>query len=538
MTHRDAGEIGAGLEPARPGRPIAPGERVHVIGAGGAAAAAACLLAHHVGARASGCDAGGPSPYTPPLEDLGIPLSWTHDPAHVIRDGAPLVDRLAVTKALTSVFADHPELLAARSLGIPATSVQQLIADAAATRGASLVGVAGTHGKSTTTGWLIHLLAVAGLDPSGFVGALLPAELVGGSRPSTVRLGAGRHFVVEADEYAGNFDPYRPGIGALTNADWDHPDVFPDRGAVVAAFDAWIRRFDGAGDGPVLVANAGDAGAREVITGLRDWPGRLVAVCVVGDDEDPAAVAWALAGSHATARGPAVGIAGRWRVTAAGEGTLEIAGLGGPGRVAARIGLAGRHNAANGLVAAGTALAAGADVPAILEGLATFMGVGRRLELRGDVDGIVVLDDYGHHPTAMSATFAAVTERYPGRRLWAVYEPLTFHRTAAMLGEFAEVLGSADRVVIADIHAGRDPDTTITSAQALADAVNALGRAPAVAPGSVESTADWLAPRVERGDVVLVMGGGRSYVVAERLLIHLRARAEHDARPSARGTGA
>ena len=339
MIHRDAGEIGAGLEPARAARPIPPGERIHVVGAGGAAAAAACLLAHHVGARAAGCDAGGPSQYTPPLQDAGIPLSWTHDPAHVARDGSLLVDRLAVTKALTSVHPDHPELLAARSRGIPATSVQQLIADAVATRGGTLIGVAGTHGKSTTTGWLIHLLAVAGLDPSGFVGALLPPSLVGGSRPSTVRLGGGRHFVVEADEYAGNFDPYCPLIGVLTNADWDHPDVFPDRAAVVAAFGAWIRRFDGGGEGPVLIANAGDPGVREVLAGLRDWPGRRVVVRVVGADEDPAAAAAALTGTHATARGPATAIVGRGRVTSTGEGSLEIAGLSAPGTVAARIGL-------------------------------------------------------------------------------------------------------------------------------------------------------------------------------------------------------
>jgi UDP-N-acetylmuramate-alanine ligase len=207
VTHRDAAEIGAGLEPARDARPIPAGERIHVVGTGGAAGAAACLLAHAVGAHASGCDAGGPSPYTPPLEDAGIPLQWRHDPSHVARGATTFVDRLAVTKALTSVHPDHPELRRARERGVPLTSVQQLIADAAATRAASLIGVAGTHGKSTTTGWLIHLLTAAGLDPSGFVGALLPAALVGGLRPSTVRLGAGRRFVVEADEYAGNFDP-------------------------------------------------------------------------------------------------------------------------------------------------------------------------------------------------------------------------------------------------------------------------------------------------------------------------------------------
>jgi len=342
VIHRHAGEIGAGLEPARAARPILPGERIHVIGAGGAAAAGACLLAHHVGARASGCDAAGPSQYTPPLQDAGIPLSWTHDPAHVARDGSVLVDRLAVTKALTSVHPDHAELLAARSWGIPAISVQQLIADAVATRGGALVGVAGTHGKSTTTGWLIHLLAVAGLDPSGFVGALLPPMLVGGSRPSTVRLGEGRHFVVEADEYAGNFDSYRPAIGALTNADWDHPDVFPDRAAVVAAFGAWIRLFDAGAEDPVLVANTGDPGVREVLAGLRDWPGRLVAVCVVRAEEDPAVAAAVLAGAYTTARGPATAIAGRWQVSSAGEGSLEIAGLSAPGTVTTRIALAGR----------------------------------------------------------------------------------------------------------------------------------------------------------------------------------------------------
>ena len=529
MIHRDAEEIGAGLEPARAARPIPAGARIHVVGAGGAAAAAACLLAHDVGASASGCDAGGPSPYTPPLEAAGIPLAWTHDPSHVVRDGERLVDRLAVTKALTSVDPDHPELLAARTIGVPATSVQQLIADVAATRGATLVGVAGTHGKSTTTGWLIHALAAAGLDPSGFVGALLPPALVGGPRPSTVRLGAGRHFVVEADEYAGNFDPYRPAIGVLTNADWDHPDVFPDRAAVVASFGAWIRRFDGAGEAPVLVANVGDAGVREVLAGLRDWPGRLVAVRVTGPEEDPKPTAAALVAEHATAHGPATGIAGRWRVTSAGEGSLEIAGLGASGTLATSVGLAGRHNAENGLVAAAAAVVAGAGPAAIIASLATFAGVGRRMELKGEVDDIVILDDYGHHPTAMAATFAAVADRYPGRRLWAVYEPLTFHRTAAMLEAFAAVLAGADRVVIADIHAGRDPDTTIASAGALAAAVNALGGPPAWAPGSVESTADWLASRVEPGDVVLVMGGGRSYVIAERLLAQLRARAGRNA---------
>jgi UDP-N-acetylmuramate--alanine ligase len=154
----------------------------------------------------------------------------------------------------------------------------------------------------------------------------------------------------------------------------------------------------------------------------------------------------------------------------------------------------------------------------IAASLAEFKGVGRRLELKGEVNGVTVLDDYGHHPTAIAKTIQAVRERYPGRSLWAVYEPLTFHRTAAMLEQFADVLGTADHVAIADIWAGRDPDTTVASADQLADAVSRRGGPLATAPGTVEQTADYLATQVKPGDVVLVMGGGRSYVIAARLV--------------------
>ena len=138
---------------------------------------------------------------------------------------------------------------------------------------------------------------------------------------------------------------------------------------------------------------------------------------------------------------------------------------------------------------------------------------------------MVVYDDYGHHPTAIRATLAAVRQREPGRRVWAVYEPLTFHRTAALLPAFAEVLAEADAVAIADIWAGRDPDTTIASAEGLADAVAA--RRPGIvvaAPGSVEATGRWLAGEVRPGDAVLVMGGGRSYRIGEVLLEELARR--------------
>jgi len=180
--------------------------------------------------------------------------------------------------------------------------------------------------------------------------------------------------------------------------------------------------------------------------------------------------------------------------------------------------------AIDGLLAAAGALVVGAEAALVLDGLATFRGVERRFELKGEVDGVAVLDDYAHHPTAMAATFVAARRRYPGRRLWAVYEPLTYHRTAAMLEAFAEVLATADRAAVIDIWAVRDPDTTITSAAALAEAVSRRAPEPAHAIGDPEAAAAWLADHVEPGDVVLIMGGGRSYVAAERLVERLRDR--------------
>jgi UDP-N-acetylmuramate--alanine ligase len=181
--------------------------------------------------------------------------------------------------------------------------------------------------------------------------------------------------------------------------------------------------------------------------------------------------------------------------------------------------LAGRHNAANALGVAGAALALGVAPDALAVALSTFGGVGRRLERKGEGRGVVVYDDYGHHPSAIRATLAAVRQLEPGRRIWAVYEPLTYHRTAAMLHEFAGILATADAVAIADIWASRDPDTTITSAGALAEATaRCRPGLTAVAPGSVEQTAAWLATAVRPGDVVLVMGGGKSYRIAELLM--------------------
>ncbi len=314
--------------------------------------------------------------------------------------------------------------------------------------------------------------------------------------------------------------------------------MFATRDDVEAAFEGWIRRFRGSvpGDGgvapPTLVANAGDAGVAELLPRLADWPGRLLGVR--RDRGRCGGCSTATAGAPhriRTVLGPAEALVARYEADEDGTARIIVHGIPGHDGEAAHLRLVGRHNADDALGAAGGALAYGADPEAILNGLRTFAGVGRRFEVKGDVGGVVVLDDYGHHPTAIAATLDAVGLRYPGRRIWAVYEPLTYHRTAAMLEPFADVLARADRVAIADIFAVRDPDTTIVSAADLAAAVEARGT-PALAPGSAEATADALAPLVESGDVVLVMGGGRSTVIAERLVEALEARDATQASPS------
>ncbi|MEW5991703.1 MAG: cyanophycin synthetase [Chloroflexota bacterium] len=514
---RSAAEVGAGLAPARDARPIRRGERIHVIGAAGAGASAAALHAHWAGAIVTACDAGGPSPYTAALDEAGLELVTGHHPAHVTASPAP--ERLAVTKALTAIAPDHAELAAARAAGIPIEPWQQVIADAAF--GRRLIAVAGTHGKSTTAGWLVHVLAAAGLDPAAFVGALLPDGLTGLAIAATARRGAGEAFVVEADEYAGNFDPYRPDIVLLTTIEWDHPDVFADRSAVIGAFEAWLGRVPNA----TLVANLADAGVHELVRRLEDRPGAVIGVQLERPDrmssrDGPGPTPRPVPGGPvdrfisgvAYRNGPATGF---WLFDQREDDPL----------VDIELRLPGLHNATNAAVVAGAALALELGPEQISSGLSSFTGIGRRLEHKGEAAGVVVYDDYGHHPTAIRATIEALRQLEPGRRIWAVYEPLTYHRTAALLEDFAAALSTADAVAVADIWAGRDPDTTIASSTGLAEAVAKVRPdIPVAAPSSVDATAAWLTGEVRSGDAVLVMGGGRSYRIGELLLELLAGR--------------
>jgi UDP-N-acetylmuramate--alanine ligase len=263
-----------------------------------------------------------------------------------------------------------------------------------------------------------------------------------------------------------------------------------------------------------------------VLDRLSDLPISIVAYALVDAPPGRGGYLQGIRERYATDAGPAGAVLGRILAEDREGTTLEVYGLDAlAGALTIRLATAGRHNAANALAAASAAAVLGLEPGVIAAGLASFTGVGRRLERKGEAAGVVVYDDYGHHPTAVRATIAAVRQREPGRRVWAVYEPLTYHRTAAMLKEFAAALATADAVGIADIWAGRDRDTTIVSAADLAEAVGRTRPGLTVlAPGSVDATADRLAEETRPGDVVLVMGGGASYRIGERLLERLEAK--------------
>ena len=468
---------------------VTAGERIHVVGIAGSGAAGAALLLHHAGATVDGCDADAPSPYTPPLDAAGIAYMHGHDPRHLSG-----VDRVAITPALRAV-AGHAELTAAEAQGIAVVTWQALLGELMAAPGRLPLAVTGTHGKSTTTALLGHLLVAAGLDPTVEVGAFI------GAWGASVRPGAGAPFLVEADEFGDNFLNYHPAGAIVTNVEMDHPDYFADAGAVMASFERFVRGM-GTGaalDGRLLVIAADDPGARELTERLADWEGRIIRYGPGGDVRatdvvpDPSGTDFTLFDR-------------RWRTP-----------------------LAGSHNVGNATAALLMAHAIGGDLDLLADGLRSFAGAGRRMELIADTPAVTIFDDYGHHPTEVRAALAAARQRVgPDRRLWAVFEPHMYSRTALLMDAFSTAFTDANEVVIAEIFASRDTPQAMaaTSAEALADAIERATGTPAIAVGDVDATTEYVADHLATGDAVLVMGAGKSYRIARGLAERLAGERE------------
>jgi UDP-N-acetylmuramate--alanine ligase len=462
------------------------GERIHIIGIAGSGAAGTALLLRAAGAEVDGCDADGPSPYTAPLQAAGIGFVVGHDPSHLTG-----IDRVAISPAVRAV-PGHAELSAAIERGLPIATWQALLGELQATPRHIGLGVTGTHGKSTTTALLGHLLIAAGLDPTVEVGAYIEAW------GASVRPGGGAPFLVEADEFGDNFLNYHPAGVIVTNVEMDHPDYFADASAVTDSFERFVRGMSThpALNGRLLLIAANDRGALELLGRLRGWGGRVLRYGPGGEFVATDVV-------H-------------------GRDTTSFTLFEHPFEMS----LAGDHNVLNATAAIVMARTLGADLELLAAGLRTFAGAGRRMELIADTAAVTIYDDYGHHPTEVRAALAAARQKVgPDRRLWAVFEPHMYSRTALLLDDFATAFTDANEVVIADIFASRDtPEAmTSTSAEALADAIERTSAVPAIATGDVEATTAYVAEHIADGDAVLVMGAGKSYRIARGLADRLAA---------------
>jgi UDP-N-acetylmuramate--alanine ligase len=269
----------------------------------------------------------------------------------------------------------------------------------------------------------------------------------------------------------------------------DHPDVFVDEEAV---FEMFTRFIDGMAtdervEGRLLVALARDRGTDDVLKRLVGWDGRVVRY---GPETDFAAT----------------------DIGFDQDGTsFDLFGL----RYRSR--LAGAHNVQNAVGALVMARELGIDPEALQGALEGFSGASRRLELIADTAGVLVFDDYAHHPSEVRAALAGARQRVGERRLWAVIEPHTFARTRAMFDDYAEAFRSADEVVVANVFAARDPDTTIVSAEELADAIERVSAVPALATGSGPETADYVGYKLRPGEAVITLGIGTSHKIAARI---------------------
>lgn len=414
------------------------------------------LLARR-GVKVTGCDANAGS--AADLERLGIAVSRGHDPSHVA--GARAV---VVTSAMPHA---HPELERARALGIPVIRRAEALAEAVSA--GELIAIAGTHGKTTTTVMTTESLAAAGLDPTGLAGGRV------GAWQGNLRAGGDRLFVVEADEYDRSFLALSPTVAVVTNVEADHLDTYADLDDIRRAFAQFV------------------SGARTIVLCADDSESRQLPA--------PHAADIVTYGASSPARLVAS------RIRTAGGGSAFTVTLDGKVLGEASIRVPGRHNVLNALAALGAGLAVGATVEQMAPGLAAFPGVERRFQRVGDVAGVVVIDDYAHHPTEIQATLAAARAAFPGRRIVAAFQPHLYTRTRDFAAAFGRALAAADAVFLTEIYPAREtPIPGVTSAL-IADALKAAGGFLAWR-GERPELASALARAVRGGDVVLTVGAG------------------------------
>ncbi len=452
--------------------------RVYFVGIGGISMSGLAELLFREGFTVSGSDRNS-SDLTRALEAKGIVVKYGESASHITSD----IDCAILTSAVRD---DNLEFQAIRERGIPWLSRAQLLGQLMKNYKTS-IAVSGTHGKTTTTSMVSEILLHANIDPTLSIGGIL--KTIGGN----IRIGAGDCFVAEACEYTNSFLSLFPTIGIILNIEEDHLDFFRDLADIRSSFRKFAELIPAEG---CLVINADIPDYRELTEGL---PCRIVTYSMGENPADyyPDQIAWDSFGHPSfVLHSPDAGIR---------NVRLQVPGL---------------HNISNALAAIALSDLLSIDKATSCEALAAFAGTARRFEYKGSVGGVTIIDDYAHHPTEITATLSAA-EKYPHKTLWCVFQPHTYSRTKDLLKDFAKALTLADKVVLADIFASREPASLGVSlgisSEVLRDEIKALGTECYYFP-SFDEIETFLLENCIKGDMLITMGAGDVLKIGENLL--------------------
>lgn len=453
---------------------LIPGQHIHFIGIGGAGLSAIARVLLERGFRISGSDLH-TSEITAALAADGAVIHHGHDAAYP--NGADLV------VASSAIPPRHVEVMAAKAQEIPVCKRRDMIE--AVMRGHDNIAVAGTHGKTTTTAMIIHILQQAGKDPSFIVGGKMS------NTGKNAAVGSGASFVIEADEYDNMFHGLRPDIAVITNVEHDHPDFFETMQQVIEAYAAFVDLLPPAG---VLVACGDDSVASAF------WRDRILA--------GRPAVTYGTANAQANWRAANLHYA---------DETMIFTVLRDGDRLGeAQLAAPGAHNALNALAALAVAEQRGVPFDVGAKALCSFKNAARRFEIRGMRDDVIVVDDYAHHPTEIKATLRAAARRYPRRQIWAVWQPHTYTRVKQFRAGFLAAFAEADHVLITPVFAAREEADAAVSSRSLAAAMKDhpdVRYAP-----SLKDAALMLRKRVIPPALVLIFSAGDANRIADDYL--------------------
>jgi len=456
--------------------------KVHFVGVGGIGMCGLAELLQSQAYHVSGTDLR-EGPTVARLRELGVRVEVGHRAEHV-GDADVVVFSSAVPP-------DNPELRYAEAHKIPVIGRAEMLAEVMRLKDG--IAVAGTHGKTTTTSLIAHVLGSAGLDPTAVIGGRVLGS--GADHEATgARMGHGDLLVAEADESDGSFLRLAPVIAVITNIDPEHLDHYGSEAALREAFIAFANRVPFWGVNVLCLDHPGVQAILPAITRR---------VFTYGFSSQADLVAHDLEGA---------GWGVRFCVRRRGEKLGEV-----------RLALPGRHNVANALATLAVALEVGVEFSVAADALSAFTGIERRFQLRGEIAGIRVVDDYGHHPAEIRATLAAARTVHEGRIVVA-FQPHRFTRTRDLLGEFATAFNDADRLFVTDVYPAGEAPIPGADAAALVEAIRAHGHRDVQHVAALADLPDRLAAELAAGDLVVTLGAGNVVRLGSELLERLEAR--------------